>query len=113
MAQVAEACCAGEPPAKRARGDEPDWTAKLNNAEKDYDEAKKKHDEKEQKLEAELRKENPQEKLIQFLQKTMEDAQTTMQNAQKRIDFAQQMLLQKQSQPPEVQQGPKYPVFPP
>ena len=110
MAQVAEACCAGEPPAKRARGDEPDWTAKLNKAETDYDEAKQEVKDAEKELKAEFQK-DPQQRdqhRIKFLQEAM-------QNSQQRLEFAQkdkEMLLQAQSQQSEAQQGRKYLAFP-
>ncbi|CAE7243477.1 unnamed protein product [Symbiodinium sp. CCMP2592] len=73
-----------------ARPELPNWPAKLNKAENDYDEAK-------QKLEAEFQKEPQQrdQQRIEFLQKAM-------QNAQKRLEFAQQMLLQAQSPPSEA-----------
>ena len=74
-----------------ARPDLPDWTAKLNKAEKDYDEAK-------QKLEEEFKKENPSDKYIEFLTANLEDAQ-------KDKEHALQMLLQKQSRPSAAQQG--------
>ena len=93
---MAEATPSGEPPAKRAKVVEPDWTA-------EFAEAKAKYNTAGQKLEEELEKDPQQrdQQRIEFLQKAMQNAQKD-----------KELLLQKQSQPSEAQQGPKYPDFP-
>ena len=67
----------------------------------EFAEAKEDYDEAKQKLEEEFKKENPNNKYIEFLTANKQDAQ-------KRIE----LLLQKQSQPSEAQQGRTYPVLP-
>jgi len=88
---MAEATPSGEPPAKRAKVVELDWTVEFAEAKKAYDEAK-------QELKVEFQKDPQQrdQQCIEFLT-------ANKQEAQKRLEFAQQMLLQAQSRPSEVE----------
>ena len=93
---MAEATPSGEPPAKRARVVELDWTA-------EFAEAKAKYNTAEQKLEEELEKDPQQrdQQRIEFLQKAMQNAQKD-----------KELLLQKQSQPSEAHRVQNTPIFP-
>ena len=79
-----------EHPSKKARVNEPDWSAELAEAKSDYRRAKVS-------LDGEIQKNSPNQGYVDHLKQTM-------QNAQRRTE----LLLQRQSQQPEAREFPTF-----